>query len=236
MKFPGQMVNATTTYQRLSVTGIPQIGNNNGSNSTLEFYTGYGSGGFVWVKNVKIEVGNKATDWTPAIEDFKSLAYQDVVELAKLGSTVVEGGYIKTSLLDANYIKSNIINAQYITALDIVATTIAAQSGTIAGFVIQNDRIKGDPGGSGSMGSSYGFLEILSGTDPKITLKNKYITYPGGSTLTTFGVELNGFGATVGELVTQRGVYFNNLQSIASASGYKAVYWNPNTNEIVRMQ
>lgn len=51
--------------------------------------------------------------------NLKSLAYTDVVEVSKLGSTVVQGGYLKTSLLDANYIKSGIINADYIKSFDL---------------------------------------------------------------------------------------------------------------------
>ncbi|RQO78116.1 hypothetical protein DBR40_09200 [Pedobacter sp. KBW01] len=102
---------------------------------------------------VKIEKGNKATDWTPATEDvqaaidlakstadtaqanyntltanLKSLAYQDVVELAKLGTTIVEGGKIKTTLLDADYIRANIINAAYINTLEIITQNLKTKA------------------------------------------------------------------------------------------------------------
>lgn len=125
-----------------------------------------GVGSYFEIEWLKYETGNKATDWTPAPEDvqaaidvakntadaantsyaaltanLKSLAFQDVVELSKLGSTIIENGMIKTTLLDANYIKSNIVNAAYITALDIVATKVAATQGYIGGFNIVNQSL-----------------------------------------------------------------------------------------------
>ncbi|MCU7571525.1 phage tail protein [Riemerella anatipestifer] len=76
------------------------------------------------IKCWKIEKGNKATDWTPAPEDVQAeinavkakadqldnlgtMAWQNSVEKAMLGSTVVQGGYIKTELLNASAIVSN---------------------------------------------------------------------------------------------------------------------------------
>lgn len=54
-----------------------------------------------------------------------NLAYEDLVEWAKLGNTIIEGGYIKTNLLDTNAIK---VSGDFITAteaqqneLDIIA-------------------------------------------------------------------------------------------------------------------
>ncbi|AQY20987.1 hypothetical protein AB406_0021 [Riemerella anatipestifer] len=76
------------------------------------------------IKCWKIEKGNKATDWTPAPEDVQAeinavkakadqldnlgtMAWQNSVEKAMLGSTIVQGGYIKTELLNASAIVSN---------------------------------------------------------------------------------------------------------------------------------
>jgi len=58
------------------------------------------------------------------VSNLRSLAYEDVVEVGKLGSTVIQGGFIKTTLLDAEYIKASIINAQYINALVTTSTTL----------------------------------------------------------------------------------------------------------------
>lgn len=99
------------------------------------------------------------------IGNLKSLAYSDVVEVSKLGSTVVTGGYLKTSLLDANYIKTGIITADYVNTLSITANTISATTGTIGGWGIDNTSIK-----SGSLTSD--FLQINSGSNPYIFMKN----------------------------------------------------------------
>lgn len=59
---------ATTEWQRISVTTTPSIKNSNVDESYLAFY-GSGAGSIPHVRNVKLEKGNKATDWTPAPEE-----------------------------------------------------------------------------------------------------------------------------------------------------------------------
>jgi|GEM_PF-6346785 Uncharacterized protein conserved in bacteria len=99
------------------------------------------------------------------VGNLRSLAYEDVVEVSKLGSTIVTGGFIKTSLLDANYIKSDIITSTYINSLSISASTISATTGTIGGWGIDSTSLK-----SGTLTSN--FLQINSGSDPYIFMKN----------------------------------------------------------------
>ncbi|WP_181127822.1 hypothetical protein, partial [Parapedobacter indicus] len=145
---------ATTEYERHSVTVIPIRRTYNTGKSNLEFYGVYGTGRIPTVKNVKIEVGNKATDWSPAAEDvqasidaadakaqaaqtaynnltsqLKDMAYKDIVQLADMGTTVISGGKLVTTLIDANYIRSNVVNAGYINTLALDASVIT--SGTI---------------------------------------------------------------------------------------------------------
>ncbi|MDY3338424.1 hypothetical protein PG279_04455 [Riemerella anatipestifer] len=81
------------------------------------------NGEFV-IKCWKIEKGNKPTDWTPNPQDIEqeiiavkskvnqidnlgTMAWQNSVEKAMLGDTIVQGGYIKTELLNASAIVSN---------------------------------------------------------------------------------------------------------------------------------
>lgn len=59
----------TTEYVRHHHTFTPTIQIETETRSMLAFYGVYGSGNIPCVKNVKIEKGNKATDWTPAPED-----------------------------------------------------------------------------------------------------------------------------------------------------------------------
>ncbi|RNL50763.1 phage tail protein [Pedobacter jejuensis] len=108
------------------------------------------------VDNIKVEKGNKPTAYSLSIDDtqgaintaqaaanaansayatltanLKSLAYLDVVEAAKLGSTVITGGMLSNNLIDTNYIRTNVINAGYIESLEVVSKSIrTANPGT----------------------------------------------------------------------------------------------------------
>ena len=62
-------VNVTTEYTRHSFTFTPTIQTETDINSMLTFYGTYGSGNIPCVTNVKLEKGDRATDWTPAPED-----------------------------------------------------------------------------------------------------------------------------------------------------------------------
>jgi hypothetical protein len=91
-------------------------------------------------------VATANTIYTALTNSLKGLAYQEFVELSKLGSTVVDNGKIKTTLVDAQGIWANIINAGYITAqqieaLNIAVTNLNAVSGTIGGLTISNNSV-----------------------------------------------------------------------------------------------
>ena len=79
---------------RISVTGIPQ-------NKNIVIYT-YGNTQPVYYKNVKGEIGNKATDWTPAPEDVQA-------ELdSKVAVTVYESGITQLqSSIDSKVSQTN---------------------------------------------------------------------------------------------------------------------------------
>ena len=69
--------------------------NENWTNDTrqIEFYCGYGSGRYFKISRLKIELGNKATDWSPAPEDLvaESKTYTDAqikVSADSINSTV----------------------------------------------------------------------------------------------------------------------------------------------------
>lgn len=61
----------------------------------------------------------------------KAMAYQDVVEAAKLGTSVLIGGYFVTSLIDVAYLKANLITVDNITGL-----YLSFYQGQIGGILI----------------------------------------------------------------------------------------------------
>ena len=62
-------INVSTTYKRFSYTFKPELSSSTETMSMLAFFGTYESGRIPTIKNVKFEVGNFATDWTPAPED-----------------------------------------------------------------------------------------------------------------------------------------------------------------------
>ncbi len=65
----------TTISKRVSVTEyISDRDNPTLSDNYLEFYSGYGTSNWFSIKNLKLELGNRATDWSPAPEDMATAA------------------------------------------------------------------------------------------------------------------------------------------------------------------
>lgn len=58
-------VPVTMSYARQSITVTPALSNPSVTQSMLAFYGTYGTGNISSVKNVKVEFGNKASDWSP---------------------------------------------------------------------------------------------------------------------------------------------------------------------------
>ncbi len=74
------------------------------------------------------------------------LAYEDRVELAKLGTTVIEGGFLKTDLIRANSIKAEKLDIKSLEAVRIRTSNLDVLSGaTIAGFKVGEGTITSDP-------------------------------------------------------------------------------------------
>lgn len=63
------VIQATTTFKRYSYSFKPKLSNTTLSQALLAFFGTYDSGRIPTVKKVKFELGNKATDWSPAPED-----------------------------------------------------------------------------------------------------------------------------------------------------------------------
>lgn len=86
-------ITVTTEYKRYSITFTPSLYVETEPKSMLAFYGTYETGNIPCVKNVKLEQGNKATDWTPAPEDYYTKTETDAaitVEAGKIESSVSE--------------------------------------------------------------------------------------------------------------------------------------------------
>lgn len=69
----GHTFTVTTEWQRYSFTFTPSVNvGYDRKESSLAFYGIYETGNYPRVKNIKLEKGNVATDWTPAPEDFNT--------------------------------------------------------------------------------------------------------------------------------------------------------------------
>lgn len=104
----------------------------------------------------------------------KSLAYLDTVEVAKLGTTVIEGGYLKTTLIKASSIDAGKIASNAITAVKIAAGVIDATKINVASIqaaVVTADKIAA------------------------LNIKTKNLTVTNGATIGNFIVEGGGLYA-----------------------------------------
>ncbi|MGL5149708.1 MAG: hypothetical protein ACRC7N_03930, partial [Clostridium sp.] len=92
-------IKVTTEFKRYSITVIPSLADEKITASMLAFYGTYNTGNIPVVKNVKIEKGNKATDWTPAPEDIQSQFDSHTTQLN------IEKGRINTLIQDTTIVK-----------------------------------------------------------------------------------------------------------------------------------
>lgn len=109
------------------------------------------SGANVHLKWYKLEIGNKATDWTPAPEDKADQSIIDnwAKDSVVNGETVINGGYIKTNTIKTDQLAvddifatgsavMNIINAQEINANHITSGLLSAERINAYGLSILN--------------------------------------------------------------------------------------------------
>ena len=88
--------------------------------------------------NYNSSIGNKPDIIDP--DDLGSLAYDDAVEKAKLGTSILEGGYLKTGFVDASRIDTGTLNANRIAANSITTSKLSATA--IDGMVITGATVR----------------------------------------------------------------------------------------------
>lgn len=99
------------------------------------------------------------TQLTTLRNSLKDMAYQDMVTLAKLDTTIIDGGHIKTSLIDANAIVTGALVADRISTTNITTGKLTVTNGAKLGaWKIEDDAIK-----SNNISSAKLLLEV-SGT------------------------------------------------------------------------
>lgn len=102
-----RIVYVTTEFKRHFITVTPTLSDSSITQSYLAFFGVYDTGNVPVVRNVKIELGNKATDWSPAPEDFNVLV-EDNIKIVTDKITTVESKFtqennsIKASVQDLN--------------------------------------------------------------------------------------------------------------------------------------
>lgn len=118
---------------------------------------GWGTGS-VTVKGCKLEIGTKATDWTPAPEDLATSvsasqadiarmlgygSYEDMCSQASQSKTIINGGFIRTSLIDAQAIVTQALVTEALSAGDATIRNLTVTSATIATCTIVGCTVSG---------------------------------------------------------------------------------------------
>lgn len=88
--FVNQSVNVTGEYQRFEFKGLqPKISYAGDTKAMLAVYGTYDTGNYPMVKNVKLELGDQASEWTPAPEDNEQVSDQgDIFTVYNSGTYV----------------------------------------------------------------------------------------------------------------------------------------------------
>lgn len=135
----GDDVTLTTSYARYT-TKITSWDTNAGGTLSFSCTNAVGD---ITITNVKLEVGNKATDWTPAPEDY--LPQASLVSNWTTNTTWIDGSKIYTGSITADKIDVNSIFAKDITATGtITGVNLIGATGTFSG---QINATKGTVGG-----------------------------------------------------------------------------------------
>ncbi len=99
------------------------------------------------------------------------LAYSDLVGLAKLDTTIIEGGYIKTNLINATAIVTSVLAATNVTATNLTVTG----NSKVGGWTASNNSLTCNDTDSASLRieiDGYRFLRINGEIDTFMSIRN----------------------------------------------------------------
>lgn len=101
----------TWTYVSFTTTSLSSDFSQNGQwNLQIKTNGGFATGSKFWYKKVKVEFGNKATDWTPAPEDY--LPQASLVSNWTTNTTWIDGDKIYTGSITADKIATDAIKSR----------------------------------------------------------------------------------------------------------------------------
>lgn len=171
----------TWTYVSFTTTSLSSDFSQNGQwNLQIKTNGGFATGSKFWYKKVKVEFGSKATDWTPAPEDY--LPQASLVSNWTTNTTWIDGGKIYTGSITADKIAANSITADKIATDAIRSKNYVANS--TGSFLNLKD---------GSFDSKYlkwdasGNITAKGGTIGKYKITDQWLITGSGSTCTGIG-------------------------------------------------
>lgn len=147
----------------------------------------------VKIEELKLEKGNKATDWTPAPEDY--LPQVDLVSNWTTNTTWIDGGKIYTGSIIADKIAANAITADKIATDAIKSRNYISSGGTQGSFLNMSDGSFTAPNLSWDLNGNLiaknanlsGEITATKGKIGKYTITDQWLITGSGSTASGFG-------------------------------------------------
>lgn len=132
--FPTFSFKVTTEYQRFSMTFKPTDGNKDKTTTYISVYGQYDTGNFPVLRNIKLEKGSVATDWTEAPEDVEA-RIGEKADQSNLDAVIGDVDAIKEDLdtkLDENtFIAQQAAYEEWLSRVELSATTAEQLSATL---------------------------------------------------------------------------------------------------------
>ncbi|RXK19099.1 phage tail spike protein [Macrococcus sp. DPC7161] len=126
--FPVKYFTVTTTYQRFNFTFRPTLNDATRSTTKISLYGTYGTGNIPYIRNVKVELGARATPYSQAPEDLEAKVTKNTADIT------VNANEISKRVLQTDYIA---LTGQMQTQINTATSTANENKQTIA--VINGD-------------------------------------------------------------------------------------------------